>query len=296
MQRSAPWLVGLDLVPEHSGPLALAHWLAEGASAAPLVGVHVVEDSFLRFAGEDRERILDAAQAHIAEVLRDDGVLGRFAAREASTARSVEAGLESAALRHGARGLVLGRWSRRDARTVVKLGRITRRMLRALPVPVIVTPPELAGADLGDGPIVAAVELADHSIEAVRFAAALAREHGRRLVLAHIGAPYDHAAVYRLDAGWSALRIEHRRRLEGEAKAWAAAHAPADAELFVTEGDLVAELLALADARRSPMIVVGSRRLTLTERLFGSSVSSGLAALARVPVAVVPPPGDDAAG
>lgn len=288
MKPSAPWLVGLDLVPENTGPLRLASWLTDGDAPAPLVGCHVVEAGLFRFAGEDLEAIVDAARDRVDEHLIAAGALERFRVREAVTAASVEEGLQDAILRHAAGALILGRWSRRSSRSLVRLGRIARRLLRALPVPVIVTPPDLLRTDLGDGPIILATETGEHSIAAARFAAAIAGAHGRPLVVAHVGVPLEHAAIYRLGPGWDAFQETRRTEIDAETAAWVDAHVPAGAEVVIREGDLVGELLSLAEARRSPMIVVGSRRLTLAERIFGSSTASTLAAHAPMPVAVIP--------
>ena len=48
------------------------------------------------------------------------------------------------------------------------------------------------------------------------------------------------------------------------------------------------ELLAVANEERASMIVCGSRRLSLAERIFSSSVGTELAAAAPIPVAIIP--------
>ncbi|NJK31386.1 MAG: universal stress protein, partial [Deltaproteobacteria bacterium] len=65
--------------------------------------------------------------------------------------------------------LLVGRRARRDEDPIVRLGEVTRRVVRKLPAPVIVVPPDF-GDDardlLGSGPIILATDLSDHCIAA----------------------------------------------------------------------------------------------------------------------------------
>src|SRR5690606_31904612 len=74
---------------------------------------------------------------------------------------------------------------RRDDHPWVRLGRVARKMLRRLPVPVVVVPPDLEKDAIGDGPVLCTIDTDAHSLAAVRFARELARAVGRELELAH---------------------------------------------------------------------------------------------------------------
>ncbi|MCB9568701.1 MAG: universal stress protein [Myxococcales bacterium] len=288
MEVPPRWLVGLDLLPQNTGVLRVAAWLRSGSPVGEVIGVHVVETGVFRFVGERISTILDAARATMDEALLDAGATGSFHLLEAVAATSAERGLEDAALRHQATALVVGRWSRRGERSLVKLGRVARRLLRSLAAPVIVTPPDLLRSDIGDGPMLVATDLTEASVEACRFAATLASRYGRRLLVAHVAAPIEHASIYVLDHDWEVLREQERRLVEERVAAWVAEHVPGEPEVTISYGAIVDELIALTEQVRAPMIVTGTRRLGLSERLFGSSTASTLAGIAPCPIAVVP--------
>ncbi|MCA9658178.1 MAG: universal stress protein [Myxococcales bacterium] len=283
------WLVGLDLLPQNTGVLRLTSWLRSGSPVGVTTGVHVVETGLFRFVGERLATILDAARATMDEALIDAGCANLFQSLEAVAASTAEDGLEEAAQRHQATALVIGRWSRRGERSLVKLGRVARRVLRSLPLPVIITPPDLLRSDIGDGPIVVATDLSETSIAACSFAAELAARYDRGLRVIYVGVPIEHAAIYVLDHDWEVVREQERRLVVERVQAWVSANVPGEADVTITYGAVVDEVLGLAERLHAPMIVTGSRKLSLAERIFGSSTASSLAGLASCPVAVVPP-------
>jgi nucleotide-binding universal stress UspA family protein len=72
--------------------------------------------------------------------------------------------------------------------------------------------------------------------------------------------------------------------------AWLDRHGlTSDARRIALCGSPVELLLELAEQERPSLLVLGSRRLTTTERLFTTSTASTVAAYAPCPVAVVPP-------
>lgn len=286
MKDTTRWLIGLDLQPESTGVFCLASWLATGSGLElQSIGVHVVETGLFGYLGTHMPTILDDARGRAREALSTAGV--SFAAVQAIEAESAELGLLAAAKHHRATVLLIGRWSRLGSKSLVRLGRVARRILRELPLPVIVTPPDLREVDIGEGPVIFATDLCERSEAAAAFAAEIAARHGRGLVAVHVGAPQDHAALYVLDEACR-QRIEGRhRRIEAEVKAWVAEHA-AGAECVVVFGAIESEVLRLAEERGALMIVCASRGLSLTERIFASSTASNLAGHAKCPVAVVP--------
>ncbi len=289
MEETTRWLVGLDLIPENTGVFRVSSWLRASEPEAQAIGVHVVETGLFRFLGERVPTILAGARERIDEAVAEaGGGVDLFAKLEAVSADTAERGLMDAAIRHGARALLIGRWSRRGERSVVKLGRVARRILRALPVPVIVTPPDLLRSDIGAGPILLATDLSANSAAAARFAVDLAERTARPLVVAYVGIPRSHAALYVLDEEMEGLIEGHKREVEAAARAWASANLPGDPEVKVAFGEIESELLGLAEGLSASMIVCGSRGLSLAERIFASSTASNLAGLAPCPVAVVP--------
>jgi len=289
MEETTRWLVGLDLLPENTGVFRITSWLRAREPEAQAIGVHVVETGLFRFLGERVPTILEGARERVGEAVSEaGGGVELFAKLEAVAASTAERGLMDAALRHGARALVIGRWSRRGQRSVVKLGRVARRILRALPVPVIVTPPDLLRSDIGGGPILLVTDLSETSTAAARFAVDLAERSARPLVVAYVGVPRSHAALYVLDAEMEALIEQERREVEARAHAWVEANVAGDPDVKVAFGEIETELLELAEELSASMIVCGSRGLSVTERIFASSTASNLAGLARCPVAVVP--------
>ena len=289
MNETTRWLVGLDLLPENTGVFRLLSWLRAREPEAEAIGVHVVETGLFRFLGERVPEILDSARRRAQEaVVEASGDAELFAELDTVAAVTAERGLMDAALRHQAQALIIGRWSRRGQRSLVKLGRVARRILRALPVPVIVTPPDLLRSDLAEGPILFATGLSETSVDAARFAVDLAERSGRPLIVAYVGVPRSHAALYVLDDEMEALIEGERRGVEEKARAWAQTHVAEASEVRVVFGQIEGELLDLAEALKASMIVCGSRGLSIAERIFASSTASNLAGLARCPVAVVP--------
>ncbi len=289
MEETTRWLVGLDLLPENTGVFRLLSWLRAREPEAQAIGVHVVETGLFRFLGERVPEILDSARERAQEaVVEACGDAEIFTELEAVAAVTAERGLMDAALRHQVQALLIGRWSRRGQRSLVKLGRVARRILRALPVPVIVTPPDLLRSDMAEGPILFATSLSQTSVEAARFAVELAERSQRPLVVAYVGVPRSHAALYVLEEEMEALFEEERRGVEADVRAWVEANVDGTPEVRVVFGQIEGELLQLAEGLGASMIVCGSRGLSVAERIFASSTASNLAGLAHCPVAVVP--------
>jgi nucleotide-binding universal stress UspA family protein len=283
MEATPRWLVGLDLLPQNTGVLRFGAWLGRCR------GVHVVETGLLRFVGEELSTVLEGARASMERSLAEAEARAVFEGLQAVASVTAERGLIEAAAREQPTALVIGRWSRRGERGLVRLGRVARRILRELPTAVIVTPPDLQASQIGAGPLLVATDLSEGSAAAYRFAAALAAEQGRGVVLVHVAVPIEHAAIYTLDRGWEALRAQEQELVRREVEAWVAAHAAGASAVEIRYGAVEEQLLALAAALDAPLIVTGSRRLSLAERIFGSSLASSLAGVATCPVAVVPP-------
>lgn len=291
MTREHPWLLGIDLGPRSGGALRFARLLRERLHAR-VVGVFVCEAWLLGVPpGED---------ATLRESLRSDAVRGLAGLDPGAPGSAVDAtrivdeidaetGLTTAG--QDAAGIVVGRrvaspntWSR--------LGRVARRLLRRLPAPVIVVPPELAADDFA-GPVLLATDLSDRSVAAARFAAALARRLARPLLCAHVGQPRWDETNAAAEPRWAELRRRYREETERVTRAWAREHCP-DAELALEYGDPFDRLPALAQRLRPSLMVLGSGRPGMVERFFAGSTASVVAAIAPCAVAVVPPEPPDA--
>ena len=103
-----------------------------------------------------------------------------------------------------ASGLVIGRAAERGSRAVVRLGRVARRVLRRLPCPVVVVPPDLSA--VADGPILLATDLDVASASAVTFARDLAARHGRELKVVHVGETRYSDLIDDLEPYWQQAR------------------------------------------------------------------------------------------
>lgn len=285
MTPQQPWLLGLDLTPRSGGALQFARWL-RGKLRAPILGVHISElwitglvpdegSAYLFALRSEAERWLDtldagAAGSAVDEVKIFDDV-------------DAEGGLAAAAA--GAPAIIVGRRVAGEG-TWVRLGRVTRRLLRSSPAPVVVVPPELATGTFS-GPVLLASEIGEDSVAAARFAVSLARQLGRPLVCIHVGQPrWEEARAAEVPI-WEELRRKYRAAVQRQAREWAQVHCP-DAELVVDYGDPQEQLTAAAARLGACLLVVGSHCPGLVERFFVGSTSSALAATAGCAVAVVP--------
>lgn len=290
------WLVGLDLRPSSQGAMKYGAWLAATSkSRESLVGVHVLEEEHLRMVlryhhlDEVEQGAQEAAQRMIAEagvgdVLREYHVVRGLFAEETL----IDQGKE-----HGVDGYIVGRQAKQEGHEVVRLGRVARRLLRSLPGPVIVVPPDLEIADIGDGPVVAVTKMVEDSEGCARFAQDMAERIGRGLTLTHVVPfPEDYGAHYLPPESLEKIRVEHQAEGEQELAEWATRHGFGDTGQVVVQGPVLERVLRQIEELKPAMLVVGSRRLSTLERLLLTSVGSQLAAAAPCAVAVVPPAED----
>lgn len=289
------WVVGMDLSDRGQGALGYARWLhgVLPGDRDRFVGVHVLEEAELRqllryhHLDEVEKRAADASE----RVIQAAGAEQALAERRVIHGRSAEHALESLARRPEVHGLIIGRQARRGERRVVRLGRVARRLLRSLPAPVVVVPPDLKPEDVGDGPVLLAAGTDADAVGATELAKQIAADLGRPLAVAHVVPGDDYLAAEMVPSGvagefFRELREDHERNLA----VWMRAHGLGGVPQHVMEGSVVDRLAEIARNERSPLIVCGSRGLGLGMRLFSSSVATDLAAACEVPVAVVPNP------
>ena len=286
------WIVGLDLHPSGAGAIRFSRWLAETSTAVDsLVGIHVLEDSYLRAALKYHhlDELIEGATTVAHKAIADAGATEHVGTLSVLKGTTPEESLAAAHTYHAADGVIMGRQAKKEGRDIFRLGRVARRMLRTLPGPTFVVPPDYdpAGAD---GPIVAAVSMREDCERAARFAADLSKKTGRKLVLLTVvPTPDDYAAHYLPEASLAKMREDNKAEAQAELAEWAAANACEDAECVVRLGGVVSETVNYATEARAAILVAGSRRLSTFERLLLTSIASELAAMATNPVAIVPP-------
>ena len=281
------WLVGLDLRESGRGAVHFASWLAHQGAPADVAAVHVLEQSYLLDVLR-REHLVDveaAAESRVEQVLREAGLpTAGVHVREGDVIEHV---LAAMATERAVDALVLGRQAHAGDHKIVRLGRVARKLVRTLPVPVIVVPPELEAP--ADGPIVVATDLTDESAEAAAFARRLADTTGRSLVVAHVVPTYDDGGAFvpaaTLQQFYHQLGLERERDVES----WVAKHGLSTAPRVVATGDVVGRIIGVAQKERAALVVVGSRRLRAVERLFTASVGTDLCRHAPCAVAIAPP-------
>lgn len=279
------WMVGVDSRDLSGGAVAFARWLAEGTLNV-VYGAHVVEWAPQLHGQFDQARPNAVRQmaAEALQGLQDDP---HFQELGAVLATSAEDGLTEAISAKHVHALVLGRRAPRDGRGLVRLGRVARRLLRSLPAPVAVVPPDLEPTQLGDGPVLLGVDLTDSCGVAAGFAGRVATAMGRSLVLAHAIHPPDRGPYLPADV-WDQTMTHLTHRGDEGFLAWADRHGVGAAQRITEIGPPTRVLTTLARSLDACMLVTGSRDLGVADRLFLSSLGSELAATAPLPVIVVP--------
>lgn len=271
-----PFVFGLDLTYKSHGALAFGAWLRTALTPDEVEAVHVLSAS-----GSSPR-----AQVALHEQLAGAGHAQTFARIQVLEAPGIVE--ELGRLESFARALVLGRRARGGERALVHLGPVARKLLRGLPLPTIVVPPELEPAALG-GPVVLATDLEAHSDDAARFAARFARECGCALIVVHVAEVHLNEYVDEGDPDWLARKEQFRREAAAGLDRWADEHGLDSGRRIALCGSPIELLLELAERERPSLLVLGSRRLTATQRLFTTSTASTMAAYSVCPVAVVPP-------
>jgi len=289
------WIVGIDLRPLSHGALQFATWVAANAVAGEaedrFVPVHVLEQEHLRsmLRYHHLDEVVEAAREEAKRTLESEGRSEWIRDLQLVQAVRAEESLEFARASAGAAAIIIGRVAGRGDRPMVRLGRVARRLLRNLPSPVVVVPPDLRFADVGPGPVVALTSVADDALEASRFAAAVARHTGRKLALVHVVRhPAEGGLPFMASTSLERARLDEVRYGEHELAAWVASAGLQPDSTTVLQGNVIDQAITFAETQRSPLLVVGARRRTGVDRMLMPSIGRELAAAAGVPVAVVP--------
>lgn len=290
------WIIGVDLRERSDGAACFGAWLhGQAPDATQLVALHAIEervlDEHVQLAGRVRTR--ERLQLAVERALAQADIRAAFAGIEVVDGADPETALETALRAETASGLIIGRRTSGSGLQLVRLGGVARRLLRRLPAPTFVVPPDWQAGSLGAGPILVAVTPAEASIGAVKVAQSLGTVTRRPLEFIHVLATSPiYAALSPPGGGRPEREAGQLSEAAARTHAWLEAQ-KASGQLVVRRGDEVDEILALVAERSAPFLVCGSRLLSLAERAFGLSLSSELAAHAPIPVLVVP---SDASG
>ncbi len=280
------WIVGLDLRPRSQGAIKTARWLAEHGRPDVhhrFYGVHVVPHAARSSArskelDERCENAREQAQAAVIEA----GATMAFT-RVDAVPGSPRKALAAAAEFYDVDGLVIGRHGPRDGGTLVRRGTVARQLVRALPAAVMVVPPDHDPAARPAGPVLVATDLADDAAAAGRFGLRLAQELGVDLLLVHV------LETDQLAAHFGASPHSPIVRDPAAFERWVATYGLGGARTETVAGDPIERIVELAQAHDASLVVCGSHRLTLADRVFQASTGTTVAAYADRPVVVVPP-------
>lgn len=286
--------LGLDLRPQTTGAIQYALWMCNAANLHVAGHVHpvlVIEPDamveLLRHADEDT--ILGAFRQRGKEVLDEVARDGHFHAPEVLGGDAVEL-LEDRARAEGSTALLISRRSGSSQFALPRLGSVARRLLRRLKVPVIVTPPDLLASQVADGPVVVAIDFRDSSARAVAWAKPIADTLRRELLLVHVAEMPEQLgyAGFIQAERWDLLATEILDRGRERMDQFVRAHQIDGVQTTVTRGPVLPGLVEFATASKACLLVCGSGHHGVLHRIVVPSIASETAALAPVPVAVVP--------
>lgn len=286
-------LIGIDMRETATGALQFAAWLARARSDAgsQFLPVHVLEESYLLqiLRHTHLEAVEKLAQASCDAQLEHAGLAGIAApARVVRGIEATDALVRELDAEH-AEALIVGRQAPTTERRLVRLGRVARRLVRRLPCPIVVVPPDVRAETIGAGPIVLATDLEATSLTAARFAERISAMTGRPLVVAHVAADDLEAARYLSTAAAGELFAEVGPRRQEDLERWMASHGLGGRRSIVASGEVIPGLARIIELEGAPLVVCGSRGLGAVERVFVASVGVDLACWAGCAVAIVPP-------
>lgn len=286
------WIVGLDLRPSGKGAIQFAQWLSQASGGgAKMVGIHVLEEAHLQSAlrYHHLDELENGANEAADMMIKDAGAEVALADRHIVKGVQASGALKTALAYHLADGLVVGRQAPREGRRLLRLGRTARRLLRMLPSPVVVVPPDYQ-EPADDGPVVVTTNLRQDASTAMFFGAEFAKLTGRPLVALHIiPEPDSYAAHYIPEESRRKIAEEHEKDAKLHLRQWLTGLGLKADKEEVIAGHVTDTAVDYVEAHKAALLVCGSRRLSTVERLLLTSIGSELAAHASCAVAVVPP-------
>ncbi len=295
MSASFDLTIGLDLRPQTTGAVQFGLWLCRTANVAEaqhLHAVHVIEpDVMLELLRHADEHTLAGAFQQRGKELLDQIAHGtHLTPPEVFGGDAVEL-LEDRTRAHESSALLISRKAPGDRSLAVpRLCAVARKLLRRLKVPVIVTPADLLMSQVGEGPIVVAVDFTEGSYRAYTWARFLALDLGRPLLLAHLADMPDQLGYggFVATSRWEELSNEVLDRGRERMDQFMKAHGIEGVQMTVARGPVLPGLVELSNSSKACMLVCGSGHHGMLHRIVVPSVASESAAMAHCAVAVVP--------
>lgn len=284
-------LVGIDLLPDCEGALEFAHWFHEWGLTRPeeVMGVCVVEEASYWPTKQSRLELVRRVEAAAADQAVAQHVADAFGSFEIKWGTRIDRVLAEEAERQHAM-LIVGRQKSQDESRVVRLGSTARRLLRALPTPVAIVPPDFHRTRIPEGPVLVAIDVSEDSLGAVALGRTIAAGLDRPCALVHVFPPVPGVGIRFLSRTvQDEARGEHAQRSRAVFDEFIQRHELGDLSNYVMAGPVLEAIEDVVRQVRPCLLLSGSRRLSLTQRVFGTSVGSHLAAESSCPVIVTPP-------
>lgn len=287
--------LGLDLRPQTTGAVQYALWMCKTANLEPqghIQAVHVIEpDAMVELLRHgDEATILGAFSRRGKEILDEVAHDGHLHKPEVLGGDAVEL-LEERTRDRGSTALLISRRAPSKAgMSFPRLGSIARRLLRRLKVPIIVAPPDLLASNVGDGPVICAVDFEEGSSRAVKWAAAVADTLNREMMVVHLAEMPDQLgyAGFIQSERWEQMTQEILDRGRERMAAFVRANQLGDVRTAVARGPVLPGLVDLAADSKACLLVCGSGHHGVLHRMIVPSVASESASVSAVPVAVIP--------
>lgn len=293
------WLLGIDFRHHSDGALRFATWMHQQTQGRDLnsnmdcyVGAHIITERHSKLLSqfEPKQAILNRLEFETNRMIQQADAAQVISQLEVRMGTQVVESLQTIAAEINADGFIVGRRRGNHAKQLVRLGSVTRRLLRALPSPVIVVSPDYTAPKASAGCIVVALTPDPSCEEACQFASRLAQQWKLPLVYVHVmGLPLEYIQIYWAEEELEKFRSDQSSAARHQLAAWLSDRNYQDYTLKICHGNEVEEVVNAADELDAALIVCGSRLLSTVERFAIPSKSSQLAAHANCPVAVVPP-------
>lgn len=295
MSASFDVTLGLDLRPQTTGAVQFGLWLCRTAGVAEaqhMHSVHVIEpDVMLELLRHADEETLAGAFAQRGKELLDQIAHGaHLPPPEVFGGDAVEL-LEDRTRAHASSALLISRKAPGDHTiSFPRLGEVARKLLRRLKVPVIVTPSDLLASQVGEGPIVVAIDFTEGAYRAYTWARFLALDLGRPLLLAHLADMPDQLGYggFVATSRWEELSNEVLDRGRERMDKFLKAHGIENVQTTVARGPVLPGLIELVTNAKACLLVCGSGHHGMLRRIVVPSVASESASMSPTAVAVVP--------
>jgi nucleotide-binding universal stress UspA family protein len=292
-------IVGVDESERSRDAIALGQQLAMGLPGELMpVYVHTLEELDALMAGHHAEEVqqlvAEDAQAKLEQIrgLAADMGFPDVGLRQASSAAE---GLHEQAAETDAAAVVIGSSNRSGLGRLLP-GGTAERLLSGSPVPVAVAPNGYASREAGRAVVGVGFDNSPEAGQAIRWAAALAKQSGASLQVLAVHAPMAFGSVVAGGAfGTQTVNQALGSELQAESEQLTEAllpELPVESRLF--KGD-PAKLLA-KHSQELDLLVLGSRGYGPIKSVLLGSVSSYVLRNAHCPVLVVPRGGDGGGG